>query len=123
MPPVAAAAAAIGGALSATAAGLGAAIGLGVGAPLAGTGLLAATSGVAGGLSLTGIAAQLIVGASLSAISRALAPSVRAAGGGTRVSLSFGEDVPASLILGRCATAGDLVYANAWGNEGDTPNE
>lgn len=121
MPPVAAAAAALGGAFTAAAG----AVGFGAGAPLVGTGLLASAYGTTAvaGISLTGIATQLVVGASLSAISRALAPSVRSAGSGTRVQLSFGEDAPASFILGRAATAGDLVYANSWGNEDDTPNE
>lgn len=37
-------------------------------------------------------------------------------------SLQAGGDVSRSFIVGRTATAGSLVWANTWGQAGDTPN-
>ena len=34
--------------------------------------------------------------------------------GGVRAQVQFGEDKPATAILGRFATAGDLVYAGSY---------
>ena len=36
--------------------------------------------------------------------------------------LQAGGDVPRSFNLGYSVTAGSLVYANTWGNDGETPN-
>lgn len=36
--------------------------------------------------------------------------------------LQRGADLPQSFLLGKAATAGSLVYANSWGDEGGTPN-
>jgi hypothetical protein len=41
---------------------------------------------------------------------------------GTQGTLAAGGDVPRSFGLGRHMTAGSLVYANYWGNAGETPN-
>jgi hypothetical protein len=41
---------------------------------------------------------------------------------GTQGTLAAGGDVPRSFGLGRHMTAGSLVYANYWGNAGQTPN-
>lgn len=41
---------------------------------------------------------------------------------GVQASLRTGGDVPRSFILGTGVTAGSLVYANTWGQAGDTPN-
>ena len=38
---------------------------------------------------------------------------------GVRTSVSFGEDAPATIILGRYATAGDLVYAGSYGDDNE----
>ncbi len=104
MPMLAPAALALGGAFSAAATAVG-------------------TAATAGGI--TGALTQAVIGAGLSAISRAvLAPKAVGRAAGTRLRLTFGEDLPASFVLGRCCTAGDLAYANSWGNGGgDTPNE
>ena len=40
----------------------------------------------------------------------------------TQGTISAGGDVPRSFGLGWHLTAGSLVYANYWGNDGDTPN-
>lgn len=36
--------------------------------------------------------------------------------------LTAGGDVPRSMALGYCSTAGSLVYANTWGEDAGTPN-
>jgi hypothetical protein len=41
---------------------------------------------------------------------------------GVRGKMQSGGDVARSIILGRRATAGSLVYANTWGQAGKTPN-
>ena len=44
-----------------------------------------------------------------------LAPKPKLARQGVRTSVGFGEDAPATIVLGRYATAGDLVYAGSFG--------
>ena len=41
---------------------------------------------------------------------------------GVRGKMQSGGDVARSIIMGRRATAGSLVYANTWGQAGKTPN-
>src|SRR4051812_2611976 len=59
--------------------------------------------------------AQIAVGVMLSAVSRMLMPKPKLVSQGVRTSVGFGEDAPATIILGRTATAGDLVYAGSFG--------
>jgi hypothetical protein len=95
---------------------IGAALG-GAAMPLAGTGLLA---GLQASAMITQAFAQIAVGVALSAISRMLTPKPKGASiGGTKQSVQFGEDAPATAILGRFATAGDLVYAGSWGDDSE----
>jgi len=42
--------------------------------------------------------------------------------GGVQGTLQGGGEVARSFPLGNCVTAGSLVYANTWGNDGETPN-
>ena len=41
---------------------------------------------------------------------------------GTQLSLRTGGDIPRSIMVGRGATAGSLVWANTWGAAGGQPN-
>ncbi|MFO1141186.1 MAG: phage tail protein [Amaricoccus sp.] len=83
------------------------------------SGLGASISTALGGAALSGFAArafaQIAVGSMLSAVGRMLAPKPKLARQGVRTSVGFGEDAPASIVLGRYATAGDLVYAGSYG--------
>ena len=109
MPPVAAA-------IGTAATAVGASLGVAVGAPLAGTGFLASLSA---GSVFAQAFTQVAVGVALSAISRALAPTPGRAVAGVKTSVQFGDDAPASIVLGRFATAGDLVYANSCGDRNE----
>lgn len=67
------------------------------------------------------------VGVGLSLASRALAgkPASQEVGarvGGVQGKLQAAGDLSRSFPLGYSVTAGSLVYANYWGNDGDTPN-
>jgi hypothetical protein len=42
--------------------------------------------------------------------------------GGIQGKLQGGGEVPRSFPVGDCYTKGSLVWANSWGNDGDTPN-
>lgn len=114
MPPVAAAGvmfsgafAAVGGALNAGALAIGASVGMTVAQTFA----------------AIGVFQQLAASVALSALSRALAPRQGQAPTGTKISMTFGEAQSATRILGRYATAGDLVYHNSHGGRGiSTPN-
>ena len=70
------------------------------------------------------IAANLAIYAATTAASyflqQALAPEQKDPG--IRGDVAFGEDVPQSFVVGYYATAGSLVYANAYGGTGRTPN-
>ena len=62
---------------------------------------------------------QIAIGVAFSAVSRMLMPGQKLASQGVRTSVGFGEDAPATIILGRTATAGDLVYANSHGHDNE----
>lgn len=67
------------------------------------------------------------VGVGVSLLSRALAdkPASQATGtrvGGVQGKLQAAGDLSRSFPLGYSVTAGSLVYANFWGQDGDTPN-
>jgi hypothetical protein len=109
MPPVAAA-------IGTAATAVGASLGVAVGAPLAGTGFLAS---LGAGTFFAQAFTQIAAGVALSAISRALAPSPGTAVAGVKAKVQFGDDAPASIILGRHATAGDMVYANSCGDRNE----
>src|SRR6478735_3476451 len=88
------------------------------------TGLGASISTALGGAAFSGFAArafaQIAVGAMFSAVGRMLTPKPKLLRQGVRTSVSFGEDAPATVILGRYATAGDLVYAGSHGHNNAT---
>lgn len=71
-------------------------------------------------------ALQMAAGIGISYLAKALAgkkPSSAPSGpSGVQGSLSTGGDVPRAFLVGDGATAGSLVYANTWGNDGQTPN-
>lgn len=83
------------------------------------TALLSSTflSGAIGGILL-----RAAVGIGLSLAARALSGEKASEKGGINGSLQAGGDVARSVVLGRTATAGSLVYANTWGKSGKTPN-
>jgi hypothetical protein len=80
------------------------------------------------GFAISAIAAGLAIGASyaVSAVMKSLAGNETTPAKqdhfGTQGTLAAGGDVPRSFGLGRHMTAGSLVYANTWGNLGETPN-
>jgi hypothetical protein len=67
---------------------------------------------------------QLALGVGLSYLAAALAPKpkIEIPIGGSSGKLTAGGSVPRSFIVGRGMTAGSLVYANTFGNSGNTPN-
>lgn len=80
-----------------------------------------------GGLGAIGtFALQMAASVGLSYLAKAIAgkkqqsstPSTM----GVQGTLQSGGDVPRSFVMGKGATAGSLVYANTWGNDGSTPN-
>jgi hypothetical protein len=80
-----------------------------------------------GGLGAIGtFALQMAAGIGVSYLAKALAgkkPNAAPQGpSGVQGSLSTGGDVARSFMVGKGATAGSLVYANTWGNDGQTPN-
>ncbi|MGR3498768.1 MAG: phage tail protein [Limimaricola soesokkakensis] len=76
------------------------------------------------GLSALGqFAVQMGVSLALNALSSAIAGQDKPKAPGIAGEVRQGADVPRSFILGRYATRGSLVYRNAWGKPGDTPNE
>lgn len=95
------------------------------------TGILAVVGAVGSffgaGFSLGSFLLNAAVGVGLSLASRLLAdkPAQQASGprvGGVQGKLQAAGDLARSFPLGYCATAGSLVYANFWGQDGDTPN-
>ena len=60
---------------------------------------------------LVGVFQQTALGVAFSAIGRALMPKPRSTHRGVKQQRRLGEDAPGTIILGRYATAGDLVYA------------
>lgn len=97
-----------------------------VGAPIAGTNLMATTYAAAALKAAAGVALkQLAVGVALTALSAAMAPKspgVKAASG-LKLSAELGEDAPGSFIVGRTATAGDLVFHGSHGGGGKDHRE
>jgi hypothetical protein len=67
-------------------------------------------------------ALQMAVGIGLNYAARALAGKPKAPGFSVQGKLQAGGDVPRSFMMGYGATAGSLVYANTWGQVGDSPN-
>lgn len=58
----------------------------------------------------------------LNLLSQALAGKPKPPGFSVQGRLQSGGDLPRSFLLGNCATAGSLVYANGWGDAGGAPN-
>lgn len=90
---------------------------------LAGTFL--AGSAIATSLLATGLGIATAIG--LNYVAKALAGSKQAPaeqGGinGVQGQIAAAGDVPRSFGVGYHVTAGSLVYANTWGNDGETPN-
>lgn len=88
---------------------------IGLTAVISGLGVSTAAAGVIGGAIVSGV---ISAGASLiaSAFSK---PQSQAQSGtrGTQLNLQVGAAVPRSCIFGRSATAGHLIYVNAYGEE------
>lgn len=83
-------------------------------------GAAAATPFAVGALT---IALQLAAGIGLSYLSSLLnKPGKEDVIGGTTGRLTAGGAVPRSFIVGKGMTAGSLVYAGTWGNDGKSPN-
>lgn len=83
-----------------------------------------------GGLGATigTFALQMAASIGLSYLAKAIAGNKQQAASstpstmGVQGTLQSGGDVPRSFVIGKGATAGSLVYANTWGNDGSTPN-
>lgn len=96
----------------------------------AATALLAGTALASSTFAVGALAFGLQVGASvaLNYAAKALAgnkeqPAAAAADHfSAQGTLQAGGDIPRSFNLGYSMTAGSLVYANTWGNDGETPN-
>lgn len=98
------------------------AIAAGIGAIVSGVGAFIGGLGAIGTFAL-----QMAAGIGVSYLAKALAGKPKkqdASNGvsGVQGKLQAAGDVPRQFMLGKGATAGSLVYANAWGNDGDTPN-
>jgi Putative phage tail protein len=67
---------------------------------------------------------QVAVAIGISYVAKALAgqPEQEADSVGVKLNLQAGGDLPRSFGLGYHVTAGSLVYANTWGQVGETPN-
>lgn len=86
-------------------------------------GAVSAVSAFIGGLGVVGTALlRAAVGIGLNLLASAIAGKPKGPVFSINGTLRSGGDVPRSFILGRTATAGSLVWANTWGQEGDTPN-
>lgn len=96
----------------------------------AATALLAGTALASSTFAVGALAFGLQVGASvaLNYAAKALAgnkeqPAAAAADHfSAQGTLQAGGDIPRSFNLGYSTTAGSLIYANTWGNDGETPN-
>lgn len=76
-----------------------------------------------GGLGAVGsFLLRTAVGIGLNLLAQAIAGKPKDPAFSINGTLQAGGDVARSLILGRTATAGSLVWVNTWGNDGDTPN-
>ncbi|WOC14572.1 phage tail protein [Pseudochrobactrum sp. MP213Fo] len=83
------------------------------------TGLLSSTflSGAIGSFLL-----KTAVGLGISLLAQSIAGKPQDPVFSINGSLQAGGDLPRSFMIGRSATAGSLVWANTWGQDGDTPN-
>lgn len=96
------------------------------------SGIIAAVTAAAtfiGGLGAIGtFALQMAASIGLSYLAKAIAGNKQQAASstpstmGVQGTLQTGGDVARSFVMGKGATAGSLVYANTWGNDGATPN-
>ncbi|CAM5401394.1 hypothetical protein AFEL58S_02039 [Afipia felis] len=91
-------------------------------------GIASSVGAFIGGFGAIGtFALQTAAGIGVSYLAKALAgkPKQQATSNGVsgvQGQLQAAGDVPRQFMLGKGATAGSLVYANAWGNDGQTPN-
>lgn len=83
------------------------------------TGLLSSTflSGAVGSFLL-----RTAVGIGVSLLAQAIAGKPKEPVFAINGSLQAAGDLPRSILFGRTATAGSLVWVNTWGQDGDTPN-
>lgn len=92
------------------------------------TGIAAAVGAVGtfiGGLGVVGsFLLNTAVGVGLNLLAQAIAgkPKQASASFGVSGTLQAGGDVPRSFFVGQSAAAGSLVWANTWGQDGETPN-
>ena len=96
-------------------------VGAAIGAAVTGVGASISTALTGAAFSSFAVKAftQIAIGVAFSAVSRMLMPGRKLARQGVRTSVGFGEDAPSTIILGRTATAGDLVYANSHGHDNE----
>lgn len=76
-----------------------------------------------GGAATSALFTQLAVGVGLTGLQMALAPKPGAPKRGTRISVGTGETGAQTIILGRFATAGELVFIGSHGGGGTDRNE
>lgn len=90
------------------------------------TGLVAAVGAIGSFIGTLGAVGsfllQTAVGVGLNFLAKAIAGQPEKPGFSVQGRLQSGGDVPRSFMLGYGATAGSLVYANAWGEIDKTPN-
>lgn len=67
-------------------------------------------------------ALKLAVGIGLNLLAQSMAGKQKGPAFSINGELTGGGDVPRSIMMGRYATAGSLVWTNTWGNDGDTKN-
>lgn len=75
-----------------------------------------------GGFAIGATLLKAAVGIGLNLLASAIAGKPKQPVFSINGTLRSGGDVPRSFILGRTATAGSLIWANTWGQSGDTPN-
>lgn len=90
------------------------------------TGIAAAVTGLLSSTFLTGAIGSFLlktaVGLGLSLLAQSIAGKPKEPIFAINGTLQAGGDLPRSFLIGRTSTAGSLVWANTWGNDGDTPN-
>ncbi len=89
----------------------------------AAVGVFTAISSFIGGLGAVGsFLLKTAVGIGLNLLAQAIAGKPKDPTFAINGTLQAGGDIARSLVMGRTATAGSLVWANTWGKDGDTPN-
>lgn len=96
-----------------------------LGAAIVGSTLLGSTFLAAAAATAINIAASIALSYAINAAVAMISGKPKRGGAvdqGVRTQMQTGGAVPRSFILGRAATAGSLIWANTWGESGNTPN-